>query len=142
MHFLHFLAVEFCSKKMFSRSKHKKYVLSLLLWFFVHLCHVPNLRRTWLVDTCQMTYYLLLKQYKAVTIANRRAAKQTAMRSALLYGGFGHILFSHTSFIRKIPAFCSGLKNKMGWARQSFSLTVYWPNASIKTITIGSYKLS
>ena len=32
--------------------------------------------------------YLLLKQYRGVTIENRRAAKRTATRSALLYGGF------------------------------------------------------
>ena len=35
-----------------------------------------------------LIYYFLLKQYRGVTIENRRAAKQTATRSALLYDGF------------------------------------------------------
>ena len=35
-----------------------------------------------------MTYCFLLKQYRGVTIENRRAAKRTATRSALLYGSF------------------------------------------------------
>ena len=35
-----------------------------------------------------MTYCFLLKQYRGVTIENRRAAKRTATRSTLLYGGF------------------------------------------------------
>ena len=39
-----------------------------------------------------VTYCFLLKQYRGVTIENRRAAKRTATRSALLYGGFYRIL--------------------------------------------------
>ena len=33
-----------------------------------------------------LIYCFLLKQYRGVTIENRRAAKRTATRSALLYG--------------------------------------------------------
>ena len=39
--------------------------------------------------------YLLLKQYRGVTIENRRAAKWTATRSALLYGGLYWVKFGH-----------------------------------------------
>ena len=34
-----------------------------------------------------LIYCFLLKQYRGVTIENRRAAKRTATQSALLYGG-------------------------------------------------------
>ena len=48
----------------------------------LNLCKIP-----WLVDISHMTYYLPLKQYRGVTIENRRAEKRTATRSALLCGG-------------------------------------------------------
>ena len=51
-----------------------------------------------MVDLCQVTYYLLLKQCKGIRIKNR-AAKRTIPRNALQCVGFGHVRYINQSAI-------------------------------------------